>query len=157
MSFNLEGANGGSFCTTKAGLAIGSTTSQLSTAAAAVTVNDGKFNASKAATATFLATIAAGVAAAQAIPIGSKSNFGIWLDTSGNFRFSQGPVMPVNLSTDKVGPAPNPGSGYAPVGNVAVHVGGAAAGPFTFGTTAFNATGVTTVYTDLFAPAAEAF
>lgn len=156
MSFNLEGANGGSFCLTKAGLAIGSTTSQLSTAAAALTVNDGKFNASKAATATFLATLAAGVPALAAIPIGSKSNFGIWYDGT-NFRVSQGPVMPVNLSTDKVGPAPNPGSGYAPIGNVAVFVGGAAAGSFTFGTTAFNATGVTTVYTDLFAPAAEAF
>lgn len=156
MSLNLEGSNGGSFCLTKPGLAIGSTTSQLSTAAASATVIDGKHQASKAATATFLATLATGAPALQAIPIGSKANFGVWLDTAGAFRVTQSVPSPVNLSTDKVGPPPNPGAGYAPVGVASVFVGGAAAGSFTFGTTAFNAAGVTTTYTDLFSPAAEA-
>lgn len=156
MSLSLEGANSGSFCLTKAGLAIGSTASQLSTAAAATAVIDGVHQTSKAAQATFLATVATGFTLAT-IPLGSGCAFGVWLDTSGNLRVTQGPINPMYGSADVVAPPPNPGGGYAPIGVAKVFNGPTAAGVFTFGTTNFNATGVTTTYRDLFAPLNAAF
>ena len=155
MALNLDQANGGNFVLTKAGLAIGSTTSQLATGASATYVIDGIFRTAKAATASFALAAPSGYSY-TAIPIGSKASFGVWLDTAGTFTVTQGPVTVVNSNSDRVAPPPNP-DGRALVGVATVYVGPTAAGAFTPGTTAFNATGVTTTYFDTFSLPASGF
>ena len=59
MSLNLEQANNGTFTLSKAGLAIGSTASQLSTAASVSYVIDGVFQTAKGATASFALVVPA--------------------------------------------------------------------------------------------------
>lgn len=144
MSLSLEQASGGSFVLTKAGMAIGSTTSQVSTANSVTYTLDGVFQTAKGATATIPLTPATGFALAT-IPIGSKSNIGLWLDSAGAFTVTQGPVSAVGSNAEKVAPPPNPGSRVL-VGVASVYAGTAA---FVPATTAFNAAGITTTYFDM--------
>jgi hypothetical protein len=145
MSLNLEEAIGGSFCFSNVGLGIGSSTNQLSTAATANYTLDGVYQTAKNAVATFALATPSNFVLTN-IPNGSKSNFGVWLDSSGNLTVTQGPVSVVTTGTDKVAPPPNPGSrtliGVASVYN-------ASGSAFVPGTTAFNAAGVTTNYFNL--------
>lgn len=144
MSLSLEQASGGSFVLSKAGLAIGSTASQLSTAATAVYTLDGIYQTSKAGTATFALTAVSAAFPLVNIPAGSKANFGVWLDSAGNFTVTQGAVAAVAAATDKTSPPPNPGA-RALVGVASVYT---ATNAFVPATTAFNAAGVTTTYFD---------
>lgn len=151
MALNLEQANSGTFCLTKVGLAIGSTTSQLSTAASAATVVNGRFQAAKGATATFAITAATGFTLTT-VPIGSKAAFGVFTDGT-NFFVTQGPIAAVNSNSDKVGPPPVP-AGLAPVGVFTAYAATAAYVP---GTTALTAAGVTATYFDLFSAPSAGF
>lgn len=151
MSLNLEQANGGNFVLTKAGLAIGSTPAQLSTANSTTYVIDGNFQTAKGATATFVMTaVSAAFPNTVTVPIGNKCAFGVWLDSAGNFTVTQGPVTPVNSNSDLVGPPPNPGArafvGYLTVYNASV----SANGGFRPLTDALNTAGLTVVYVDSF-------
>jgi hypothetical protein len=145
MAISLEQASSGSFSLTKAGLAIGSTTSQLSTAASTTHVIDGVFKTAKGATADFALSAATGFTITTPITAGNKCCLGVWLDSSGNFKITQGPLTPFSASTDKAAPPPNPG-GMAPVGVVVVQANSAT---FTPGTTAFNAATATVTYYDV--------
>lgn len=153
MSLSLEQASAGSFCLTKVGLAIGSTTSQFSTGASATYTLDGAYQTAKGATATFALAPPTGFALSN-IPSGSKANFGVWLDSAGTFTVTQGPASAVGSSTEKVAPPPNPGS-RALVGVASVYNGSGSA--FVPGTTAFNAASITTVYTDMFSLPSSGF
>lgn len=150
MSLSLEQASAGNFVLTKAGLAIGSTTSQLSTANSVTYVLDGVFQTAKGATATFaLAAPSSAYTINTTVPVGYKCAFGVWLDSAGTFTVTQGPITPYSVSTDKAAPPPNPGSralvGVAVVTNPSL----SANGGFRPGTDAFNTT-VTTAYYDTF-------
>lgn len=145
MSLSLEQASGGSFCLSKAGIAIGSTASQVSTGATAVYTIDGVYQTSKAATATIALTTVSSAFPLTTIPAGSKANIGLWLDSAGNFTVTQGAISAVTSATDKTAPPPNPGSRTL-VGVASVYT---ATNAFVPATTAFNATGVTTTYFDV--------
>lgn len=157
MSSTLQGANGGSFCLTKAGLAIGSTTTNVATGAAAATVINGVFQTSRAADSAGKAFTAVSGYTLSPIPIGSSAIHALWVNGSGTFRFTQGLVAPAASSSEAAALPPNPGPDWAPVGAVKVFVGASAAGAFTPGTTALNATGVTATYVDLMTPLQSAF
>jgi hypothetical protein len=156
MALALEQASGGSFVLSKAGLAVGSTNTQLSTGAIAVYCLDGVFQTSKAATATFVAAAPTGFVINTTVPIGSKCAYGVWLDSAGNFTVTQGPIAPVNAQTDKVGPPPNPGS-RALVGVFTAH---AQTAVFILGTNVLTAglnAGVFVQYFDAFSLPAQGF
>lgn len=145
MSLNLEQAQSGTFTLTKVGLAIGSTTSQLSTAASATIVIDGVFRTAKGATATFALAAPTGFSFTT-IPAGSKAAFGVWVDAAGTLTVTQGPITPYGSATEAAAPPPNPGS-RALLGVAVVNT---LTNAFVPGTTAFNAAGVTTNYYDTF-------
>ena len=144
MSLSLEQASSGSFCLTKVGLAIGSTATQLSTAAAATTTVDGIFQASKGATASFAIAAPSGFTVAT-VPIGYKASHAVWLDAAGTLTVTQGPLDVISAATDKVGPPVNPGSRAC----IAVFTVAAVTAAWIPATTAMNAAGVTTTYTDV--------
>lgn len=162
MSLNLDSANGGTFALSKAGLAIGSTTSQLSIAAAVVNVIDGVFQTNVPTSASFALAVPAATRtdpvtgasinlyAYATIGVGQKSAFGVWADSSQVVTVTQGPVVSVNSNSDRVSPPPNPGNrvliGYVTVYNATL----SANGGFRPQTDAFNAAGLTTTYADTF-------
>jgi hypothetical protein len=146
---NIDQAIGGTFVLSKAGLGVGSTNTQLSTGAITVYVIDGIFQTSKAATATFPATITPGQPAAVPVPVGNKCAFGVWLDKAGVFTVTQGQVTPANSNTDKAPPPPAPGDRAL----VGVFTAFALSAPFVLGTnvlTAGTVAGVTVNYFDTF-------
>lgn len=150
MSLALEQASSGTFALTKAGLGIGSTTSQLSTGASLTYVIDGVFQTAKGATASFaLAAPSSAYTITTTVPAGNKCAFGVWIDSAGTFTVTQGVVTPYTVSTDRAAPPPNPGNralvGVAVVTNPSL----TANGGFRPGTDAFNST-VTTAYYDTF-------
>lgn len=162
MSLNLDFANGGSFTLASAGLGIGSTTSQLSTSVSCPYVFEGVFQTNFPITATFALAVPA---ATRIDPVtgatinlytyttiapGQKSAFGVWVDQSQVATVTQGPVVSILNSTDRVSPPPNPGGrnliGYVTVLNTSL----SANGGWRPGTDAFNAAGVTTAYFNTF-------
>jgi hypothetical protein len=156
MALALEQASGGSFVLTKAGLSVGSTTTQLSTAASTTYVLDGVFQTAKGATASFAAAAAPGFTINTQVPIGSKCAFGVWLDSAGTFTVTQGPIASVNSNTDKVGPPPNPGSRAL----VGVFTAFAATAVFVLGTNVLTPglnAGVNVTYFDTFSLPSQGF
>ena len=162
MSLNLEQANSGTFTLSKAGLGIGSTTSQLSTAAVAAYCIDGVYKTPVPITASFAlavppltrADLVTGAVinlyVYSTVGVGQKSAFGVWADAAGSLTVTQGPVVNVNSNNDLVSPPPNPGSraliGYVTVFNASL----SANGGFRPQTDAFSTAGLTTVYADTF-------
>lgn len=158
MALNLEQSNGGSFALGKAGLAVGSTASQLSITTAVPYTLDGIYQTNRATSASFVATIIApnpnqlssAAVAAQVVPIGSKCAWGVWVDSTAagaNLTVTQGLISPVTSNTDKVAPPPNPGSRVL----IGVFTTYAATATFTLGTTALTAglnAGVNVTYFD---------
>lgn len=153
MSLSLEQASAGSFCLTKVGLAIGSSTNQLSTTNSATYTLDGVYQTAKAATATFALALPTGFVYTN-IPNGGKAAFGVWLDSAGTFTVTQGAIVAASSNADKASPPPNPGS-RALVGVVTVYNNSGAV--FIPGTTAFNVAGATTTYFDMFSLPASGF
>jgi hypothetical protein len=156
MSLSLEQASSGTFVFAKAGLAIGSTTSQLSRATAVPFCIDGVFATNLATSATFAMVATTGYVINTVIPVGNKSAFGVWVDAAGAVTVTQGAITPYSVSTDKAAPPPNPGAralvGVAVVTNPSL----AANGGFRPGTDAL-ATTVTTAYHDTFSPSATGY
>ena len=162
MSLNLESANSGTFTLSKAGLAIGSSTNQLSTAASVSYCIDGVYKTALGAQATFALAVppatridpvtgaTINIYVYSTVGVGQKSAFGVWLDAAGNLTVTQGPVVTVTSNNDLVSPPPNPGAralvGYVTVYNASV----SANGGFRPGTDAFNTAGLTTTYADTF-------
>lgn len=152
---NLEQALSGTFVLSKAGLGVGSTATQLSTAAVAVYVLDGIYQTSKAATASFAAAAAPGFAF-RPVPIGNKAAFGVWLDSAGVFTVTQGDVVPANSNADKAPAPPNPGNRAL----VGVFTAFALSAQFVLGTNVLTAgtnAGVTVTYFDTFSLPASGF
>lgn len=150
MALNLEQANAGTFCLTKAVLAIGSTPNQISftplpASPGLCTVIDGVFQAPRTTSASTALAASPGYALTN-IPIGGKANFGVWMDSAGVLTETQGPTSIVASNAEKAGPPPNPGSRVL-IGVVSVYT---ATNAFVPGTTNFTATGVTTTYFDTF-------
>lgn len=148
MSSPLQGANLLTAAFTSGGLAIGSTTSQFSTANTITYVIYGRFY-SKAATATQALTIEPNTGIVptapntlQTLAAGQSCAFTVLLDTAGAFTVVQGDIVDNGLSTPvRVGPSNKAVVGVIKVAN--------ATNPFVPGTTAFSAAGVTTTYINL--------
>ena len=146
MSLPLEQASSGSFALAKAGLAIGSTVQQISTANTVNYTIDGVYQTAKVAVATIAPVAPAGSPVLPlTIAIGFKQAYGVWLDTAGVLTVTFGPASPFTSATDKVGPPTNPG-GRCCIGVFTI---AAVTVLFTLGTTALNAAGITTTYTDV--------
>lgn len=162
MSLNLDNANGGTFALSKAGLAIGSTASQLSITTAVVNCIDGVYQTNVAASASFPLAVPAqtrtdpitgaliNIYVYATVAPGQKSAFAVWADSAQVVTVTQGPVVNVNSNSDRVSPPPNPGNrvliGYATVFNASL----VANGGFRPQTDAFNAAGLTVGYADCF-------
>ena len=148
MSISLQGSNALTATLTSCGLAIGSTTSQFSTANTTTYVIRGRLY-SKAADATEPLTIEPGTGIVptapntlQTLAAGQSCAFAVLLDTAGAFTVMQGDIVPAGAST----PVPSPVAGKAIIGAIKVSN---VTNPFIPGTTAFTATGVTTTYINL--------
>lgn len=162
MSLNLDSANGGTFALSKAGLAIGSTASQLSISAAVANCIDGVYQTNVSAAASFALAVPAqtrtdpitgaliNIFVYATVGVGQKSAFAVWADASQVVTVTQGPVVNVNSNADRVSPPPNPGGrvllGYVTVYNASL----ATNGGFRPQTDAFNAAGLTSVFADCF-------
>lgn len=150
MSLALEQATSGTFTLGKAGLAIGSTTSQLSRGAAVPYVIDGVYRTNLGTSASFAMAAAPGFTINTTVPVGNKCAFGVWADAAGTVTVTQGAITPYSVSTDLAAPPPNPGNraliGIAVVTNAST----SANGGFRPGTDAFTVSGTTTNYYDTF-------
>lgn len=143
-----EAHRGGTFCLSKAGLAIGSTKSQVAIAApngAGVDfcINGIAYHKADAA------SVAITAAAVQ--PALTTCLYLVCLDASGNLSTVKGTeVLNADLTAgNKVLQWPTPAANTCPIGAVKVALANAAT--FTAGTTLFDATDVTATYYDLFA------
>ena len=148
MSSQLQGANALTAAFTSGGLAIGSTTSQFSTANTITYAINGRFY-SKAAAATqaFVIEPNTGIVPTapntlQTLAAGQSCSFAVFLDASGNFTVAQGDIVDTGLATS-VRPAP---AGKCIVGAIKI---ANATNPFIPGTTALSAAGVTATYVNL--------
>lgn len=143
-----EAHKGGTFCLSKAGLAIGSTKSQVAIAApngAGIDycINGLMYHKGDAAS--------SAITAATAQPVLTTCIYLIQLDTSGTVSSVKGDdVLNADLvAGTKVLQWPKPTDGKCAIGAVKVKVEGTAT--FTAGTTLFDATNVTATYYDFFA------
>ncbi len=148
MSLNLHGANALTAALTSGGLAIGSTTSQFSTANAITFAISGRLY-SKAATATQALVIEPNTGIVptapntlQTLAAGQSCAFAVILDAAGAFTVAQGDIVAAGASC----PVPTAPPTKAIVGAIKVSN---ATNPFIPGTTAFTAAGVTTTYINL--------
>jgi hypothetical protein len=137
MSYNIEQINSGSVSLTAAGLAEGTNANTYKTTnTLAYTVN-GVFK-SKGATDNVAMTAGVGT-----VPPSSAALYGVWIDGSGNFSNTRGPVVETGA------PCPVPS---APAGDVAlvglIKVTTNSSTTFTPGSTDLGAAGVTDVYLD---------
>ncbi len=150
MSQNVNDLAGLTASLTSGGLAIGSTTSQFSTAAAITYAIDGRLY-SKGITATQALVIEDNTSPNPLTPdsfvsLGASQacTFLITLDTSGNFRVVQGPIVDASATKVPVGQLPD---SRAVCGIIKVVTG--ATGSFVPTSTAFSAAGVTTTYINM--------
>lgn len=150
MSLNVNDLVGFTASLSSGGLAIGTTTSQFSTAAAITYAIDGRLY-SKGITATQALVIEPNTGPTATAPnafasLGANQacTFLITLDTSGNFRVVQGPIVDAAAVKVPVGQLPD---ARAVCGLIKVVTG--ASGSFVPTTTAFSAAGVTTTYINL--------
>lgn len=143
--YNLEQNAGATLALASAGLAIGSTTSQYSTANAVPFLLNGRFF-SRAAIATQALTIVPGTGivpsapnALQPLAIGQGCSFLVVVDAASALFVVQSPLGEAGKK-QAVAAVP---SGYTPIGVIKVE---AVTAAYTPGTTALNAAGVTTTY-----------
>jgi hypothetical protein len=143
-----EAHRGGTFCLSKAGLAIGSTKSQVAISApngAGVDfcINGIAYHKADAAS--------SAITAAAAQPVLTTCIYLVCLSTNGTVSTVKGAdVLNADLdSGTKVLQWPTPVAGTCPIGAVKVKC--AVAATFTAGTTEFDAANLTTTYYDLFA------
>lgn len=148
MTSNLnDNSRGGTFCLSKAGLAIGSTATGIAIAAP----NGAGVDYSIESVAYHKADVAtAAITAAEEQAVATTCLYLVCLDSSGTVSTVKGVETLTADLTNGVGVLtwPVPLSGTCPIG--ATHVVTDATHTFTAGTTAHNATGVTTTYIDLF-------
>lgn len=144
MSYNIEQLNSG-YCAFNSGaLAAGTNAGTVQNTAVINYINNGIFY-SKAAT-NNMAPTPAGTGpgyAARAIPPGSVSILGFWLDAAGALSVTQGDVVASGGPTS-VAPLPPYLNNRTLIGLAKVRTDGTTT--FTPGTTAFAATGVTTTF-----------
>ncbi len=139
---------GGTLCTSKAGLKIGSTATQVATAAPSgagtyFAINGIMYYLADAATIAVTAgqTIADGYTALLLVCLNSSGTLSTVLGTA----VSNADITAGNGAIEW----PQPAADTCPIG--ALKVKNASGSTFTTGTTAFNATSITTTYYDLFA------
>lgn len=150
MSLNLEGSNGGTFALANAAVATATTTSLVKTTATLTYVIDGVYAAAtKAATDNIPWTAPTGFVNTTTIPQGSKCAFGLWIDSAGALTITQGPIVSVNVSTDKVGPPPNPGARAQVAAFTVFNTGVTANGGFRPGTDALGTSNTVTYFNTL--------
>ena len=142
MNMN-DNPHGGTFCLGKAGLAIGSTATGISTAAAIDYAIDGILY-QKAITAT------AAITAADEQAADTECLYLVQLDSSGIISTIKGTeVSSADMASDVAALKwPEPEDGKCPIGAFKMTTDGVT---FTAGTTALDATGCTATYYDLFA------
>lgn len=150
MSANTNDMAGVTASFTSGGLAIGSTTSQFSTAAAITYAINGRLY-SKGITATQALTIEDNTSPNPLTPdtfvslaANQACTFLITLDTAGTFRVVQGPIVDSSATLIPVGVLPD---ARAVCGVIKVVTN--ASGTFVPGTTAFNNANVTTTYINM--------
>ena len=161
MSLNLDGANGGSWVLSSAGLGVGSTTSQISTANVVNYVTDGVYNTQKAAVASVALTVPPQTrvdyttgnlinvyALPALVPAGNKLNIAVWLDAGGNIWATPGPLTPISAlgqpAAIGANPGPQAGNSVVLIGVVSIqNLTYTTNGGFRPGTDALNATVLT--------------
>lgn len=137
MSYNIEQINSGSVSLTAAGLAEGTNANTYKTVNTLTYTTNGVFK-SKGATDNIAMTATAGT-----VPPSSAALYAVWIDGSGNFSNTRGPVVAAGE------PCPLPS---APAGDVAlvglIKVTTNSSTTFTPGSTDLGNAGVTDVYSD---------
>lgn len=137
MSYNIEEINSGYVSLTAAGLAEGTNSATYKTASTLTYTNNGVF---KSKNATDNLAFSAGH---TAVAPSKACLFGVWIDASGTFSTSQGPIVAAG------DPCPVPG---APAANLTlvglIKVTTDSSTTFTPGTTDLGASGVTDAYSD---------
>jgi hypothetical protein len=148
MSSTLQGANQLTAAFTSGGLAIGSTTSQFSTANTITFAIRGRFySKTAAATQAFVIEPNTGIVPTapntlQTLAAGQSCTFSVILDTAGAFTVMQGDIVDNgNLAPVRVAPSDKAIVGVIKIANTT--------NPFIPGTTALTATGVTATYINL--------
>jgi hypothetical protein len=134
MSYNIEQINSGFQSLTAAGLAEGTNANTYKTVNTLAYTINGVFK-SKGATDNVAMTAAAGT-----VPPSSAALYAVWIDTSGNFSNTRGPVV------DAADPCPVPTQTTANVALVKVVTNSSTT--FTPGSTDLGAAGVTDTYFD---------
>lgn len=137
MSYNIEQLNSGYVSLTAAGLAEGTNANTFKTTATLAYTSNGVFK-SKAATDNVAFT-----ANTPAVPPASAALYAVWIDGSGNFSTTRGPVVEAGA------PCPVPTATAADVTLVGlIKVTTNASTTFTPGSTDLGNAGVTDVYMD---------
>lgn len=137
MSYNIEQLNSGYVSLTAAGLAEGTNANTYKTTATLAYTSNGVFK-SKGATDNIAMTAAAGT-----VPPASAALYAVWIDASGNFSNTRGPVVAAGE------PCPVPtasANGLTLVGLIKVTTN--ASTTFTPGSTDLGDAGVTDAYMD---------
>jgi hypothetical protein len=146
MSFNLQDNSGLSGCFSKAGLTIATTTSAYRIVNATPYAINGKLY-SKAATDNIAFSAWSG--SLTNLSAGQACALLVLLDSAGTAKVAQGDIR----AAGEACPLPTVPNGYAVIGAIKIVANTAA---FTFGTTALNASGISTTYTDLASHPGEA-
>jgi hypothetical protein len=137
MSYNIEQINSGFQSLTAAGVAEGTNANTYKTTNTLAYTINGVFK-SKAATDNVAFTSGIGT-----VPPSSAALYAVWIDTSGNFSNTRGPVV------DAADPCPVPTQTTANVALVGlIKVVTSSAATFTPGSTDLSATGVTDTFFD---------
>lgn len=137
MSYNIEQLNSGYVSLTAAGLAEGTNANTYKTTATLAYTSNGVFK-SKGATDNIAMTAAAGT-----VPPASAALYAVWIDASGNFSNTRGPVVAAGE------PCPLPTASAAGVTLVGlIKVTTNASTTFTPGSTDLGDAGVTDAYMD---------
>lgn len=148
MSSQLQGANCVTLALNSAALAIGSTPSQIAIGATTNFVINGRiYQKATAATIALVIEPNSGIVPTapnsfRTLAAGESCNLSVILDSAGTVTVAQGDVVTAGQLAPVV-PAP---AGKCLIGAVKVSN---VTNPFIFGTTAFNAAGVTTTYNNL--------
>jgi hypothetical protein len=146
MSFNLQDNAGLSGCFSKAGLTTATTTTAYRIVNATTYAINGKLF-SKAATDNIAFSAWSG--SLTNLSSGQACALLVLLDSAGTAKVAQGPVVEAGAAC----PLPTVPNGYSVIGAIKIV---AATAAFTFGSTALNAAGITTTYTDLASHPGEA-
>lgn len=149
MSSTLQGATAITLALNSGAFARGSTATQITNAAAINYTINGVYQTQKAIVASFALVIEPNTGIVptaantlQTLAAGKSCAFAIILDTAGVFTVAQGDIV----DNGSLCPVPQAPSGKAIVGAAKVVN---TTNPFIPGTTAFNATGVTTTFVNL--------